>query len=281
MKKTLIYYFSGTGNSLVVARDVAAKTGGELVSLSTLMDQPVIKPEAEVIGIIFPVYHAIFDGLPLIVERFVGKLGNLDGKYLFAICTCRGWSRLAIRRLADLVSARSGKLAAGFTVAMPDNTDPLTVENQQKRYAAWKKKLGAVSRYINDRRTGRYENTTLFNIIMAPFGAPLQKATVKLLEGHAKTTSLTFKQLLPLTDNSFIADGNCTGCGICSGVCPVGNIKIMNQKPVWQNRCESCLACLNFCPKQAISGSVANKKNTTMRYHHPDIKAADLMRRDL
>ncbi len=31
--KTEIYYFPGTGNSLTVARDIARKTSGELISI--------------------------------------------------------------------------------------------------------------------------------------------------------------------------------------------------------------------------------------------------------
>jgi len=33
-------------------------------------------------------------------------------------------------------------------------------------------------------------------------------------------------------------------------VCPVNNIEMVDKKPVWQNRCESCLACINWCPKE-------------------------------
>jgi hypothetical protein len=35
---TEIYYFSGTGNSLVVARDIARKTGGRLIPIATVTD---------------------------------------------------------------------------------------------------------------------------------------------------------------------------------------------------------------------------------------------------
>lgn len=35
--RTEIYYFSGTGNSLVVVRDIAEKLGGKLVSIPAVM----------------------------------------------------------------------------------------------------------------------------------------------------------------------------------------------------------------------------------------------------
>jgi ferredoxin/flavodoxin len=276
-----IFYFSGTGNSLVAARDIAEKTNGQLISIPSVIDQEIIETGADVIGIVFPVYHAIYDGLPLIIERFIRKMEKLDGKYIFTVCTCKGWSRLAISKLAAIIELRGGKLAAGFTVAMPDNSNPTTLPQHQKRYDSWKnKKLEAILSYINSRKTGRYENTVLYNIIMAPLTSPLKNATTKLMRKLSNSPGLSFKQALPLTDKSFIANEKCTGCGTCFRVCPVNNIKIIDKKPVWQNHCESCLACLNWCPNEAISGSISTEGNVTRRYHHPEVKVADFFRRD-
>ena len=66
-----IYYFSGTGNSLVVARDIVEKTNGKLIAIPSVMNKDKIRTDAEAIGVIFPV-HGIFR-IPSIVERFVGK----------------------------------------------------------------------------------------------------------------------------------------------------------------------------------------------------------------
>ena len=156
---TEIYYFSGTGNSLVVARDIARKTNGKLISIPSVMDKESITTDADVIGIVFPVYHAIFDGMPLIIGRFVRKMENLDSKYIFAVCTCKGWSRVTISKLGEIIKSRGGKLAAGFTVTMPDNSSPTTTEKQQKLFDNWKKKLEVIYQYVNARRKGKFENT--------------------------------------------------------------------------------------------------------------------------
>jgi len=57
MNKIEIYYFSGTGNSLVVARDIAEKMNGNLISIPSVMDKESITTDADVIGIVFPVYY--------------------------------------------------------------------------------------------------------------------------------------------------------------------------------------------------------------------------------
>jgi ferredoxin len=280
LNKVEIYYFSGTGNSLVVARDIAGKIDGKLISIPSVIDRESIETDADVIGIVFPVYHAIFDGMPLIIEKFAGKMKNLDSKYIFAVCTCRGWSRVTLTKLGEIIESRGGKLAAGFTVPMPDNSAPSTQAKQQKAFNNWKKKVDIVVQYINARKEGKIENTVLYNVIMAPLSSVLQKATVKLLNKLSNSSELPFKEALPLTDKNFLADEKCSGCGICSKVCPVENIEIVDKKPVWQNRCESCLACVNWCPREAISGGISFKNNETIRYHHPDIKVSDMLYRD-
>jgi ferredoxin len=278
LDKVTIYYFTGTGNSLVVARDIAGKTNAKLISIPTVMDKESITTEADVIGIVFPVYHAVFDGLPLIIEKFAEKMKKLDTKYIFAVCTCRGWSRVALSKLDEIIQSRGGKIAAGFTAPMPDNTVPSTKEQQQKFFINWKKKLETISKYVNDRKKGSSGNTVLFNVIMAPFTSPLQKTTIKLLNKLANTTDLPLKKALPLTDKSLMVDEKCNGCGICAKVCPVDNIKIVSKKPVWQNRCESCLACVNWCPQEAIQGGISFENNVTIRYHHPDVKIKDMLK---
>jgi len=277
---TEIYYFSGTGNSLVVARDIAGKINGKLISIPSVMDKDSITTDADVVGIVFPVYHAVFNGMPLIIGRFIRKMENIDSKYIFAVCTCMGWSRVTINKVGEIIKTRGGQLSAGFTVKMPDNSNPTTIEERQKLFNNWKKKLEIIYHYVNARKKGKYENTVLYNIIVALFMSRLQKTTIRVLNTLSNTSGLPFEQLLPLTDRSFVADEMCNGCGICARVCPVRNIEMVDKKPVWQNRCESCLACINWCPKEAIHGGIISTNKMSTRYHHPDVKVSDMLMRD-
>lgn len=50
-----IYYFSGTGNSLAVARNIAEKTKANLISISSAMQDGETRLTTDSIGIVFPV----------------------------------------------------------------------------------------------------------------------------------------------------------------------------------------------------------------------------------
>jgi ferredoxin/flavodoxin len=273
-----IYYFSGTGNSLFVARDIAVKMKGKVIPIPSLIEMDNISTEAEVIGIVFPIYNAVLDGMPLMIKRFIDRLENLGSKYVFAVCTCKGWSRVTISNLDEQIKVRGGKLSAGFTVTMPDNSNPTTIIQQQRLFSKWKKKLEFIYQYVNARKRGRFENTVFFNLIVFPYMSKGKRETLKLYSKLANATNLPYEELVPLSDRSFLVDDKCNGCRICANICPATNIIIINDKPVWQNHCESCLACINWCPKKAISGGITTDRVQT-NYHHPDIKVSDMLLR--
>lgn len=51
---------------------------------------------------------------------------------------------------------------------------------------------------------------------------------------------------------TFFATNRCNGCTICADYCPVGAIRIIEDRPYWSFYCESCMRCMNICPMQAI-----------------------------
>jgi flavodoxin len=137
---TEIYYFSGTGNSMVVAKDIAKKTRGKLISIPAVVNEKSIKTDADKIGIVFPAYMAQFFGIPLIVEKFIKKLENIGSKYIFAVCTCGGHEIVnalpTLKKLAKVFKSYGGKLSAEYSVRLPmNNSDydhiPIPIEKNQ------------------------------------------------------------------------------------------------------------------------------------------------------
>ncbi len=175
---TEIYYFSGTGNSLAVARDLAEKMNGKLISIPSVIDQESITTGADVIGIVFPVYYVGLNHIPLIVKRFVMKLENISTKYIFAVCTYGGGFGPTLKILDETVRSRGGRLAAGFGVHMPQNASDKPLENKEKLFDAWKKKkLIAIHEYVNAKKTGRFEADGFFSQVVIAILISMMRST--------------------------------------------------------------------------------------------------------
>jgi flavodoxin/Pyruvate/2-oxoacid:ferredoxin oxidoreductase delta subunit len=285
---TEIYYFSGTGNSLAVARDIAEKTNGKLISISAAINKKSIKTEADSIGIVFPAYMAQLYGVPLIVERFIKKLEDIGSKYIFAVCTCGGLENFnglpALKKLDKIIKSKGGKLSAEFSIKLPMNTldyshIPVPVsQNREAMFKNCKYKIEIICQCVTNKEKNRYRIIkSLLNCLMTPAYLMLQKIYLKELKKSSKEledTNLKYYELMPLTDKSIYTDERCNGCAICAKVCPVQNIKMIEDKPVWQHHCEMCLACAEWCPKKAIHHwcRVEGKD-----YHHPEVKISDMM----
>ena len=272
---------------------------GELVPIPAVIDQESIMTDADTIGIVFPVYFASNDngGVPLIVGRFVGKLDNIGEKYVFAICTHGGQPGTTIEHFRRIVEAHDGKLAAGFAVKMmtpppvleklkqflhlgeiPDANSLKEKERQQETFENAKKKLESIQEYVSAKKDGKYETRdALQKLISAPLLLVLIKPLfLRRYEKLAGVSGISFNDLIPGADRSFRSDEKCNGCGICARVCPVNNIEMTGKKPVWQHRCENCIACYVWCPKEAISGEIVVYNE---RYRHPGVRLSDMMRR--
>ena len=292
MTDAVVYYFSGTGNSFAVARDIADRLDAELTSIAAVTRSEKVEPPAEVVGIVFPDYQS---SLPNIVKRFMNKVEGLQGKYVFGVCTYGGAGPgLTMRYLEQLVESRGGRLAAGFAVSMPYNyiipsirlgdpvirvtLNPDPAEKQRKKFSEWEKKLETITGFVDQRREGVNETSgeLLLKLVdRLKLKDSLGKHVWLKMAGYSGHTDLSFSESWRLMDHGFSSNEDCVSCGACEKICPVDNIEVINGKPSWRHSCEQCFACLQWCPQSAIQYGKHTEDNE--RYHHPNVKPSDLM----
>ena len=255
---TILYYFSGTGNSLALARALAERLGDtEIIPMAKAVANGTVTPDADAVGLVFPVYMW---GLPLMVERFANTLSLKGVQYCFAVANYGGFPAATLPQLKKTLAARGITLAAGFGVKMPGNYTPmygaLPVEKQKKFFETAASRVAAIASAVNNRVHGIEKNFPLVNLLFSGIfyrlGAPR----------------------IPGMDKDFRVDDTCTSCGQCAQVCPAQNIVMAGGRPVWQHHCEQCMACLQWCPAQAIQAGT--KTAGRARYHRPAITVDDI-----
>jgi ferredoxin len=288
-----IYYFSGSGNSLVVAREIAERIGARRIGIPSVPAKGRIRPRADVIGLVFPVHYAWVGGVPAIVRGFVERLDLDTSDYIFAVCTHDGAPVDTLETLAMLLEGKGAKLslAADVQLAVPYEprskiahalfgldlkVDEARDQAKRKELARrWAGKLDHLVEQIEDRvAEGVVRRGALRKALTGPFLA-LQKAmAVSFYRRLAGCDGGGLEELIPQIDRSFRVLETCIGCETCSRVCPVGNIEMVGGRPSWQHHCETCYACVRWCPQGAIRGDLVEYVKGT---HHPDVELAEML----
>jgi ferredoxin len=256
---TVIYYYTGTGNSLWTARAFAEALGDtELVPMHRL-NNGTHGSEADTVGLVFPVH---IWGVPRHVRTFLQSMEKRPGAYYFAVAVNAGQVSRTLVQLKELMAKDSLTLSAGLDITLPSNYipwgGPEPVEVQRKLFTAATEKIKVAASYISSGKTGLLEKGPLWQRV--------------LFTGLYKVTYNFLKTM----DKNFHIDGTCNSCGICERVCPVKNITLEAGRPVWHGNCEQCLACIQWCPEECIQ--YGKKTKNYERYHHPEVKVKDIFR---
>ncbi len=237
----MLFYFSGTGNSKWIAKQIADNFHDKLYSIPDAISSNFVNfelAEDEKIGFVFPIYSW---GVPPIVIDFLHSLsfGNTyHNNYLYFICCCGDETGLAPEQFIDALNAKGIKHNSAFSVIMPNNYvllpgfDVDSHDVMTSKLAAAPTRINQIVEQINK-------------------GVDINDC----YEGSMAW--LKSKLIYPLfvkwgiSPNKFCVGDNCNGCKRCERICPTHNI-IVNEKPEWGKNCTSCLACYHTCPQNAI-----------------------------
>ena len=234
----MVLYFSATGNTEFIAKEIAAQTDDTALNLLTKIkesDYSDIHSEKPFV-ICAPIYVC---ELPVFLINFLKKAKLTGSKEVYFLLSSGGYSGHACRqakvlcRLKRLVYKGSTDLVMPRNYIASDMYPMLSQEEVRGRIAKAKETIAETAGII--KAGGKLKMRHVFfieTLIIAPFAVPWRK--------------------FMLTAKAFYAKDSCIGCGKCAKVCPLNNIVIEDKKPVWGKKCTHCMACIANCPKESI-----------------------------
>ncbi len=253
--RRLIFFFTGTGNSLYVARELS----GDIISIPKALKKGELSYEAEEIGIVYPIYAHM---PPNMVRSFLKK-AQLKCNYLFAVLTYGAGKGSAAEICAQIGKESGHSFNYIATLLMVDNWLPAFDMDEQKQINKhFDENLARIKAAINGRRQ------------------EIEAVSTAEREHHEKLlkrpgTPFTATGVKARAEEWFTVTDNCITCGICSRVCPRNNYRYSELKAEPQGECELCLACAHACPHKAII-LTKGEKNPRARYRHPAVKLSDI-----
>jgi ferredoxin/protein involved in ribonucleotide reduction len=247
-----IYYFTATGNSLKVAKQLGTK----VVSIPKAIKNNDFNVEDDVVGIVTPIFG--FD-MPRIVKRFLKEI-KISTSYVFLIGTYgnmyAGFGKTVKKYFkkcnVPLNYVNTIKMVdnylAGFEVN--DQIDKIPKKNYDSTFQVITSDIKSRKSFIIP-----YEpKTHLVGLMVALF-------PYSIFNEKAGSSNITI-------------DTKCINCGTCTKVCPVDNITIKDKIVTIGLHCEQCLACVHNCPVKAIH---YKGEKSDARWRNPEITLDEII----
>ena len=249
----MIFYFTGTGNSLMAAKAIA-RSGEALINIAKARKLGRYNYEiqaGERIGFVFPVYCYT---VPDVVLDFIHRLELSGSGYCFAIITCGGGIGSAGNYLAKELREKGISLNYLSPVVMPDNALFYYKLDPQDKMDML---LSEAEKRLMDIRND------------------LDEEIVQNIKPKSLKLCQTMYHAMNKTKGFYVTEA-CISCGMCAENCPDGIIKMHDGKPTWTAKsCTKCAACINRCPVSAIQYGKATEKRR--RYVNPIIKSPNII----
>ena len=267
-KKRLIFYFTGTGNCLYVARQLA-DDNTELLSIPQLMKQKELNFEADEIGLVYPIYGHM---PPYMVRQFLKK-AKLKVNYTFAILTFGARKCNAVEILDGITRNAGYRFNYISTLIMVDNWLPNFDMSEQVK----------IDKHIP-------ENLAAIKNDIAGHKHWMQPVSQEERDQHAGFMAYSGLDpevgFLKRSEKYFVVTDRCIGCGICTDVCPRGNYSLTSNGVKADGDCEFCFACIHNCPQKAIKFTkvaddpllAKGEMNPEARYRNEHVSLMDIKR---
>ena len=246
---SILLYFSGTGNSLSIAKKLAALLGNAKVAPFSDATNHCLTSFQRV-SLVYPVYYT---HAPNAVVKMVHAFPLHAAQQVSLIATYSASHGYALQDVADTL-VLLGVTAQQFKIRMPGN--------YLLEYGAFPQGLQKHLLKSADEKATHIAAQIMYQCATSPI---LPNRMAKIGQKNASRKMQSFAEL----GKQFSYISQCISCGQCARICPVNTIQMAQNKPMWGDHCQQCMACVQWCPQDAISHP--RRKSSRKRYHNPNI----------
>lgn len=255
----VIYFFSGTGNNLAVAKTLSKLLEDtDILPITTLLTHKKIDEKYQIVGFCSPAYYC---HIPPIVKESMQNLIFTCTQRVFTIVCCSGNQGRSLLDMREAINSSNKQVNQEFTLTLPGNNillyDAYPKFHQKLLLKKAQKRLSKISYLIlNNVKTKPASETILY----------------KLSNKNSLNQSI---ETLQLKGSLFKINEFCIYCGRCAKLCPVNNIKVTYNSVTFSNKCQQCMSCIQWCPQHAIN--YLDKTQGRQQYHNPEVKLMDML----
>ncbi len=241
MKSVVIYYFSGTGNTEIVANMVNEELSNYEYNVTVIRIEDILKNnlkiDLEKYDLVGIGCQVIGFGIPNIVRDFIHLLPKVKCKKVFIFRTAGGVtpinynaSKTMIRKLSrkgyEVFYERVFSIGSNWMVKFDDKIT-------KQLYEATTKKVAIMCREMVHGEKRMLKTGIRLKVLM-------------------ECVRFITPWIFPLVGKDLIVNEDCAHCGLCVKNCPARNIYEKNGKIKFKLCCNSCMRCVYSCPKSAI-----------------------------
>ncbi len=250
--KTLLCYFSGTGNTKKVVDKFAEQfPEGEIDVVKIENNELDLSLEGyDALGIAYPI-HAF--NAPSIVVDFVKKIEKQKSKKKLFIIKTSGeplaLNNISSYKIRGILKKKNFVLTNEYHIVMPYNM--IFRHTDEMAYNMWQTAQKMIPIIYKEIIEGKVSK--LKYIFMGHFIAWIFR--IEFWGGR-------------FNGKKYKVNEKCIHCGKCARMCPVGNIKIdENGNFHFGNKCIMCMRCSFHCPTNAIKIGLFEKWKVWGAYH--------------
>lgn len=245
----MVLYYSGTGNSKFIAKCIASALETDCLNLNERIkaeDTSSVQTEENVI-LVTPTYAW---RIPHIVSDWLEKVDLVSAKRIWFVMDCGSEIGNAAVYNRQLAAQKQLQYMGTAQIIMPENYIAMfNAPRNEQAQSIVEQAEPALQRVLAQFKAGQ------------EFSPPRDNLYDRFMSGPVNPAFYRFF----VKADAFRATDACIGCGKCVELCPLNNIHLENGKPVWGKNCTHCMACICYCPKEAIE--YGKKSRGKPRYH--------------